>query len=224
MAIDHAVSHPVQHWRRIPAVNALALWRTRRRVVHAARRLGVNPGDGLQAMVARVAALRGQPIQLSVTALPRGTTGLCVFGRDTDTIIVTTAAEPLHRVLITLHELWHLIEDLAAPGPVARLWHRLAGRPLERAGLRRSRPRSPFGDHSVFDLDELPGMLDALPPELVQAVLEDRRQVRKRGEHNHRNDPAEVFARQMLQMLALDEDTAGTSSITSSLAHRGTGI
>ncbi|MEW2498175.1 hypothetical protein AB0942_32260 [Streptomyces nodosus] len=203
--------------------NAFVLWRTRRRVMDAARRLGVNPGDGLPAMVARIVALRGQPIEISVTDLPRGTTGLCVFGRDTDTIIVTAAAEPLHRVLITLHELWHLIEDMAGPGPVARLWHRLAGRLLEKAGLRRARHR-PSEDHSVFDLDVLPGILDALPPELVRAVLEDRPEMRMRGEHNHNRDPAEVFARQMLQMLPLSKDTAGTASITSSLAHRGTGI
>ncbi|MFJ8869897.1 hypothetical protein ACIRD6_29525 [Streptomyces sp. NPDC102473] len=202
---------------------AVQLWWIRRRVVRFAGRLDLRPDLGLQNMVDRIAAMRGQQITIAVVPLPRTTTGLCCFGRTTDTIIVYAEAEPLHRVLITLHELWHLIEDLSQPGLALRLWTRCV-RPLERRGLLLPGRTTTFGDHSVFDVGHLPEVLDALPPDLVRAVLEERRPVRMRGEHNHGRDPAEVFARQMLQMLALDEDPRGTGSITSSFAHRRTGI
>ncbi|MBC2904368.1 hypothetical protein [Streptomyces cupreus] len=204
---------------------ATALWSRRRRVVRAAKKLGLRPDLGLQAVVARVADLRGQPIDIVAEPLPRATTGLCCFGEHRDTIVVNAAAEPLHRVLITLHELWHLIEDFVGPRRPVRIWRRCVLTPLERCGLREPRPaQALFGEHSVFELDNLPDVLNALSPELVRAVLDDRRQVKMRGEHNHGHDPAEVFARQMLQMLALDEDTDGTGPITSSFAHRRTGI
>lgn len=210
---------------RFAVREAAALWSTRRRVVRAAKKLGLRPDLGLQAVIARVADLRGQPIDIVAEPLPRATTGLCCFGEHRDTIVVNAAAEPLHRVLITLHELWHLIEDFVGPRLSVRIWCRYVLAPLERRGLREPRPKQPvFGDHSVFELDNLPDVLNALSPELVRAVLEDRREVKIRGEHNHGHDPAEVFARQILQMLALDEDTDGTGSITSSFAHRRTGI
>lgn len=193
--------------------------------MRAAKRLGLRPDIGLQAVVARVAELRGQPIDIVAEPLPHTTTGLCCFGEHRDTIVINAAAEPLHRVLITLHELWHLIEEFVGPRRSVRIWRRCVLSPLERCGLRRPRPQqAAFGDHSVFELDNLPDVLNALSPELVRAVLDERRQVKMRGPHNHGRDPAEVFARQMLQMLALDEDTDGTGSITSSFAHRRTGI
>lgn len=204
---------------------AAQLWWTRRGVVRAAKKLGLRPDLGLQSMVDHIADRRGESITVAVVPLRRETTGLCCFGEGANTIVVNAAAEPLHRVLITLHELWHLIEDLRGPGLPTRLWRRCVTGPLERCGLRQStRTRSVFGDHSVLELDNLADVLDALPPELVRAVLAERRPVKMRGEHNHRLDPAEVFARQMLQMLALEEDTDGTGSITSSLDHRRTGI
>ncbi|MGW0647272.1 hypothetical protein ACWD4T_00455 [Streptomyces umbrinus] len=204
---------------------SIALWSTHRRVVRTAKKLDLRPDLGLPAMVDRIATLRGQPIETTVRPIRRGTTGLCCFGEGTDTIVVNADAEPLHRVLITLHELWHLIEDLVGPGPVTRLWRRLVLRPLERCGLLKRRPaESAFGDHSVFDLETLEEVLDALPPDLVREVIANGRPVKMRGEHNHAHDPAEVFARQMLQMLALDEDAAGIGAIQSSLDHRRTGI
>ncbi|MDT9696911.1 hypothetical protein [Streptomyces sp. P17] len=67
---------------------ATALWSTRRRVVRAAKRLGLRPDLGLQAVVAQVAQLRGQPIDIVTEPLPRATTGLCCFGERRDTIVV----------------------------------------------------------------------------------------------------------------------------------------
>ncbi|WP_030230259.1 hypothetical protein [Streptomyces sp. NRRL S-455] len=204
---------------------ATRLWWARRRAVRIAKRLGLRPDEGLQAMVDRIEALRGETVKVTVVPLPRATTGLCCFADEAAIIVVNEAADPLHRVLIILHELWHLIEDLPDRGLWTRLWLRCIAGPLERCGMRQSTGApSAFGDHSVFDLDNLTDVLDALPPELVQAVLTERRQVRMRGECNHRLDPAEVFARQMLQMLALGEDADGTGSITSSLDHRRIGI
>ncbi|MET9760079.1 hypothetical protein ABZ016_13650 [Streptomyces sp. NPDC006372] len=176
-------------------------------------------------MVQSIRILRGQPIKISYMPMDKATTGLCFFGDGQDTIVVNEAAEPLHRILIVLHELWHLIEDFVGPSRPARLWRTCIIRPLERCGLRRpDTQKSTFGDHSVFELDNVPELLSALPPELVHAALVERRPVRMRGEHNDNADPAEVFARQMLQMLDLGEDTTGTGSITSSFAHRRTGI
>ncbi|TLS45759.1 hypothetical protein FE633_13435 [Streptomyces montanus] len=202
----------------------VTVWWTRRRVVHQAKKLGLRPDLGLEAMIDRIARLRGQPIDLDFVPMPRRMTGLCCFGEDRDTIVVNAEAEPLHRVLITLHELWHLIEDLVGPGPLVRLWRLLVTRPLERCGLRKKGAGSPFGDHTVFELDNLADVLDALSPELVHDVIEHRRPVKMRGEHNHSHDPAEVFARQTLQMLALNEDASGIGSVTASLDHRRTGI
>ncbi|MDN0195135.1 hypothetical protein [Streptomyces sp. S.PNR 29] len=222
---DHtaAAAHPPLGGHSL--AHAVRLWWARRRAVRVAKRLGLRPDEGLQAMVERIEALRGQTVKVTVVPLPRTTTGLCCCTDDASIIVVNEAADPLHRVLITLHELWHLIEDLPDPGLWTRLWRRCITGPLERCGIRQPKEAaSVFGDHSVFDLDNLTDVLDALPPELVQAVLAERRQVRMRGEHNHRLDPAEVFARQMLQMLALGEDADGTGSITSSLDHRRIGI
>ncbi|KOU66818.1 hypothetical protein ADK57_17695 [Streptomyces sp. MMG1533] len=198
---------------------------TRRRVVRIAKRLGLRPDEGLQSMVAHIERLRRRPIGIQVVPLPSPATGLTCFGEDRDTIVVNDAAEPLHRVLITLHELWHLIEDFVGPGPLARLWRESVTGPLERCRLRQPKKAEPaFGDHSVFDVDNLPDVLGALSPELVREVIAQRRPVKMRGEHNHAHDPAEVFARQMLQMIPLDEDRDGTGAITSSFAHRRTGI
>ncbi|WP_217237456.1 hypothetical protein [Streptomyces sp. AC555_RSS877] len=198
---------------------------TRRRVVRVATKLGLRPDLGLPSMISHIERLRGQPIDIQVVTLPVTATGLTCFGEDRDTIVVNAAAEPLHRLLITLHELWHLIEDFVGPGPLARLWRQFVIGPLERWGLRQpKRTASAFGDHSVFDVDSLPHMLGALSPELVREVIAQRRPVKMRGEHNHGHDPAEVFARQMLQMIPLDEDSDGTGAITSSFAHRRTGI
>jgi hypothetical protein len=199
-------------------------WSTRHRVVRVANKLGLRPDLGLPAILDRVAALRGQPIEVEYAPLPRST-GLCVFGDTADTLFVHEAAEPLHEVLITLHELWHLIEDLVGPPLPVRLWRRWVIRPLVRCGVMKAKsPRSAIGDHSVFELDNLQDVLKALPPELVQDVVANRRPVKMRGEHNHGRDPAEVFARSMLQRLALDDDASGTGSVTASLDHRRTGI
>lgn len=176
-------------------------------------------------MVEHIGALRGQPITLEIVPLPRTTTGLSVFCEDSETIFVNADAEPLHRVLIILHEVWHQIEDLTGPPLLVCLWRRSVTRPLERCGLRQPRPsRSAFGDHSVFDLDNLHEVLDALPREMVDEVIAHHRPVKMRGDHNHGYDPAEVFARQMLQMLALDDDASGTGAMTASLDHRRIGI
>ncbi|MGW2292630.1 hypothetical protein [Streptomyces phaeochromogenes] len=199
-------------------------WSTRWRVVRVANRLGLRPDLGLPAILDRIAALRGQPIEVEYAPLPRAT-GLCVFGDGVDTLFVHEDAEPLHQVLITLHESWHLIEDLVGPPLPVRLWRRWVARPLTRCGLMKATPsRSAFGDHSVFELDNLQDVLKSLPPELVQDVVANARPVKMRGEHNHGRDPAEVFARSMLQRLALDDDAAGTGSVTASLDHRRTGI
>jgi hypothetical protein len=203
----------------------ITLRMTRGKVVRTAKKLGLRPDLGLDVMVARVEALRGQKVQLVCKPLPRATTGLCAFGEEADTIIVNSRAEPLHRVLITLHELWHLIEDLPAPSIGIRAWRQCVVRPLQRCRLWPSKTkRSAFGEHSVLELDNLVDVLDALPPELVKAVLADSQQVKLRGERSHRHDPAEVFARQMLQMVPLGDDPDGTGSLASSFDHRRTGI
>lgn len=210
-----------------PVHHALAVLVTRRRVLRAAKKLGLRPDLGLKALVERIEELRGQSIIIRYEPLLAGTTGLTCFGEGEDTILVTKAADPLHRILITLHELWHLIEDLVGPGRTARLWRAGVTRPLERLGMRRPKPaRSVFGDHSVLDLEHLSDQLSALPPEVVRAVLDSHQPVRMRGDHNHGADPADTFAREMLQRLDLggDDDDDGTGSITSSFVGRRTGI
>ncbi|WP_329583380.1 hypothetical protein [Streptomyces sp. NBC_01361] len=206
--------------------HALAVLLTRWRVLRAAKRLGLRPDRGFRELKARIEELRGKPIVIKYGPLQDGATGLTYFGTAEDTILVTSAADPLHRIIITLHELWHLIEDLVGPGRAVRLWRSCIMRPLERLGLRQPQNApSVFGDHSVLDLDHLSGQLSALPPEVVRAVLDSVEPVRMRGDHNNGADPADTFAREMVQRLYLGgNDNDDDGSITSSFVGRRTGI
>lgn len=202
----------------------VALLHARLGAVRLVRRLGLRPHDGLQRLVDAIAHKRGTRIVILEVPLPTEVSGLCVQGQHTDIILVDNrAATPLLRLTIKLHELRHLLNDTGSCA--GRLRRRVSGL-LERRHLRTPLPaaRGLDPDHSVFSPDVLAGLLPGLPPAVVHEVLGTQRPVHTRAPHQHALDPAEVFARQVIQMLPLHEDVSGTGAITSSLNHRRTGL
>jgi hypothetical protein len=107
------------------------------------------------------------------------------------------------------------------------LGDRWALRELGRVGCRRGwgpcHAHQLDPDHAVFAPDVLSALLPGLPPDLVREVLEAKRPVHLRAPHQHPRDPAEVFARRLIQMLPLHDDVSGTGAISSSFDHRRTG-
>ncbi|WP_406438990.1 hypothetical protein OHB14_51815 [Streptomyces sp. NBC_01613] len=137
-------------------------------------------------------------------------------------VIDTSATTPLLRLVILLHELRHLLKDTG--GRHQRVFAATTTA-LTRWGLpspRQAVARDP--DHALVAPGTLADLTPSLPADLVQEILERRHPVHMRSPRHHRLDIAEVWAKEVITMLALDDDPAGTGAITSSLDHRRTGI
>ena len=201
----------------------LALRRARRGARRLVRRLGLRPHDGLQQLVDAVARRRGRRIIIREAPLRPDVTGLCMETKVADIIVIdTSATTPLLRLVILLHELRHLLNDTGGRGQ--RAVSAAAGK-LTRWGLWSPRPaiaRDP--DHTLVAPGTLADLTPSLPADLVQELFERRHPVHMRSPRHSRLDIAEVWAKEVITMLALDDDPAGTGAITSSLDHRRTGI
>lgn len=187
------------------------------------RRLGLRPQDGLQQLVEAIERERGRRIIISEKPLTAELSGLCIETRHADIIFVdSSATTPLLRLVIVLHELRHLLHDTG--GRRQRLMQ-AAGGLLERWHLRAPRaaaPRDP--DHSVFSTVALAALAPGLPQDLVREIVERGHPVHGRAPHHDPLDIGEVFAREVLTMLAIHDDPTGLGAIASSLDHRRTGI
>lgn len=137
-------------------------------------------------------------------------------------VIDTSATTPLLRLVILLHELRHLLKDTG--GRSHRVFS-VAADTLTRWGLRPPTPameRDP--DHTLVAPGTLADLTPALPADVIQELLERRYPVHMRAPRHSRLDVAAVWEREVITMLALDDDPAGTGAVTSSLDHRRTGI
>lgn len=203
----------------------IAVLRARRGARRLVRRLGLRPHDGLHQLVAAIERRRGRPIVIREAPLPpeMALSGVCVETGEVDIIVVdNSATTPLLRLVITLHELRHLLNDT---GGRRRQIVSSATALLERARLRAPRPaaaRDP--DHALFTSGTLAALTPALPADVVREILERNRPVHMRAPHHDPLDVAEVFSREVITLLALHDDASGTGAITSSLDHRRTGI
>jgi hypothetical protein len=88
--------------------------RRARRLVRRALRLPRGPLS-LEDLVDAVAAARGKPIEVVHRRLAPRVTGFCAVREDRDVIVVDATAPRFLQIVITCHELFHLLHDDAPP-------------------------------------------------------------------------------------------------------------
>ncbi|MFE0138044.1 hypothetical protein ACFWY6_41810 [Streptomyces sp. NPDC059037] len=203
----------------VDEVSVLLARRNARRLI---RQMGLRPRDGLPQLLAAVEQRRRKRIIVLERPLPPDVSGLHIETAEADIILIDTGATRLLRLVILLHELRHLLQDTGGRTRRLRLW---AARWLARVRVRIPQPRRASDpDHSLLPPGLLSAVLPTLPPHVARSVQGRTLAVNMRAPQHERLDQAEVFAREALNMLALQGDPAGTGAITSSLEHRGTGI
>ncbi len=161
------------------------------------RRLSLPQGRPLtlQDLIDAVAAARGgKPIEVVRRRLAPRVTGFCAVRPERDLIVVDAAAPRFLQIVITCHELFHLLHDDA-----------------------------PSGDHSPIDRQTARALMPGLGQDMVDMVLFGRC-LEGDDAPDDIEHLAEVGGTELMQMLDLTPGTAATGSYTFALEHRRPGV
>jgi Zn-dependent peptidase ImmA (M78 family) len=111
--------------------------------------LGVTTPFGLREFVERLATVRGRPIELVGDSRP-GQVGLWVEQADRDLIFFPQETSQFHKLLISLHELAHMILDHEACDAVDDLLPHLSTDTIRRVLCRNSRSTEEEREAELF--------------------------------------------------------------------------